>query len=123
MLRPIGNKILVKPLYQDAVDRQMIAAMRSHDAEFVRKLAEEISPSKGLVLVKTTPPVTGTVIAIGRPFCEACQSPISLDIAAGDVVVYHPTAGMEIAIDGVAHVMMQPHDVLVQWRPDAKETV
>lgn len=120
MIQPIGNKILVKPLHRDGIARQMIAAMKSDAADFVQKLAEEIAPSDPgkIVLVKTEPPVCGTVIALGEPFCEECRRPVSLDVHPGDVVVYHKTAGFEIGIDGVSHVLMKVNDLLLIWRPD-----
>lgn len=124
-ITPIGNKILVLPIHRDAVDRQLIAAMRSENAgDFVQKLAEEIAPIDPgkIVLVKTEPPVCGRVVALGKPFCEECKRAISVDISVGDVVVYHKMSGMEIGIDDVAHVMLKPHDVLLIWRPDPKES-
>lgn len=120
-ITPIGNKILVLPMHRDTVDRQLIAAMRSENAgDFVHKLAEEIAPSDPgkLILVKTEPPVCGRVVAIGKPFCEDCRQPVSIDVLAGDVVVYRSVSGLEIKIDDVDHVMLRPHDVLLIWRPD-----
>ena len=120
MIQPIGNKILVKPLHRDGIARQMIAAMKSDAADFVHKLAEEIAPSDPgkIILVQTEPPICGTVIALGKPFCEECKRPVTLDVAVGDVVVYHKTAGFEIGVDGVSHVLLKPHDLLLIWRPD-----
>lgn len=123
MIQPIGNKILVKPLHRDGIARQMISAMKSDAADFVQKLAEEIAPSDPgkIVLVKTEPPVCGTVMALGKPFCEDCKRPITLDVAVGDVVVYHKTAGFEIGIDGVSHVLLKPVDLLLIWRPEPEK--
>lgn len=123
MIQPVGNKILVKPLHRDGIARQMIAAMKSDAADFVQKFAEEISPSDPgkIILVKTEPPVCGTVMALGKPFCEDCKRPITLDVAVGDVVVYHKTAGFEIGIDGVSHVLLKPVDLLLIWRPEPEK--
>lgn len=121
MITPVGNKILVEPIHRDKLARQMIASMRSETAgDLVQKLAEEIAPMQPgrIVNVTTEPPICGRVVAIGRPICEECRRPIALDLSVDDVVVYHREAGYEIKIDGVEHVFLKPHDVLLIWRPD-----
>lgn len=119
MIQPIGNKILVKPLHQDAVARQLVAAMKSDQRDYVQSLAEQMPEQHGsIVLVQTVPPVCGRVIAVGKPFCEECRQPVSLDVSVGDVVVYHASAGYEVSIDNVEHVILKPADVLLLWRAD-----
>lgn len=121
MIQPIGNRLLVKPLQQDAAARQLIAAMRSDGQEqWIRDIAKAMDPTEGqIALVTTVPPVSGRVIAVGRPFCTTCREGVESQVHVDDVVVFPKTAGMEIEIDGAAHLMMRPDDILLIWRPEA----
>lgn len=121
MIQPIGNRLLVRPLNQDAVARQLLAAMRSEGQEqWMRDMAKALEPEPGkIALVSTVPPVSGRVIAVGRPFCTSCRDGIESQVRVDDVVVFPKTAGMEIEIDGAAHLMMRPDDILLIWRHEA----
>ena len=104
------------------VTPRMIAAMRSESAsDLVHRLANELEPEGPgkIINVTTEPPICGTVVAMGRPICDECRQPVSIDVSVGDVVVYHKMSGLEIEIDREAHVMLKPHDVLLIWRPDS----
>lgn len=126
MIQPIGNKILVKPMIQDSVARQMMAAMRSEgQPAYVQGLANEIEAQHAkrgqtgaIVVVETVTPTTGEVIAVGEPFCTECRAPVRSQVTPGDVVVFAKTAGYEISIDRVPHILMTQRDVLLIWRPE-----
>lgn len=70
--QPVGNNIFILP-----------------DAK------EDITPS-GIIMLTTTPPNTGKVVAIPEN--------LIVTVAVGDHVGYNPKAGYNVDVDGVTHL-------------------
>lgn len=123
MIRPLGNRIIVRPMDDDTLDRQLVGMAKGGvTATALMSVAEKAAAARakrdGVQLVTLRPPVQGTVMAIGRPFCTDCHRPASVDLEVGDVVVYPKTAGLDCSADGEPFVVMNLDDVLVIWRPE-----
>jgi chaperonin GroES len=99
-LRPLGDRVVVKPL-----DR------------------EEVTKS-GIVLPDTAKekPQQGEVLAVG-PGRRSDQTGelIPVDVAAGDVVLYSKYGGTEIAVDGEDLLVLSSRDVLAKVTSSKKK--
>jgi chaperonin GroES len=90
MLKPIGDKLLIKP-----------------------SKAEEKTKS-GIVIPDTAKdkPNEGTVIAAGAGRKTEDGKVIPMDVKKGDVVIYTSYAGNKIKIDNEEHLIISESDVL-----------
>ena len=90
MLRPVGNKVLVRPL--------------------------ETKSDSIIELVHDTPPVAGEVVAVGKPRCRECDGDVPAQIEVGQVVLFPATAGMEVTMDGDAFYIVRLEDIEASWQ-------
>jgi len=99
MLRPLGDRIVVKPGAQEEVTRG------------------------GIVLPDTArkKPREGEVIAIGPGKLLDSGERAALEVAVGDVVVYAEYGGTEVTIGGEDYIILDEGSVLAV-NPDAKKT-
>jgi len=89
-IRPLGDKVLVKPLEQKEV-------------------------KKGGIIIPDTAkekPVEGEVIAAGKGKVGDDGKLIPMNVKAGDKVLYGKYSGTEIKIDDVEHLIMNQEDIL-----------
>ena len=89
-IRPLGDKVLVKPLEQKEV-------------------------KKGGIIIPDTAkekPMEGEVIAAGKGKVGDDGKLIPMNVKAGDKVLYGKYSGTEIKIDDVEHLIMNQDDIL-----------
>ncbi len=89
-LRPLGDRLLVKPIEQ-----------------------EEMTAS-GIVLPETAKekPMQGKVIAAGPGARKEDGSRILMDVSVNDTVLYAKYAGTEVKIEGDKYLILKETDVL-----------
>lgn len=90
MIRPLGERVVVKPLP-----------------------TEEVTKS-GIVLPDTAKekPQEGEVIAIGNGRLLDSGQRVPIDLNVGDKVLYSKYAGNEVKIDGVEYLILREMDIL-----------
>jgi chaperonin GroES len=84
-----------------------------HDRVIVKRLAEEEKTKGGLIIPDTAKekPQEGKVIAVGPGKADDGKV-ISLDVKAGDKVLFGKYAGTEIKLDGEEHLILREDDIL-----------
>ena len=90
-LRPLGDRVLVKPL------------------------EDEERTKGGIVLPDTAKekPQRGEIVAVGPgEWDEDGEKRRPLDVKVGDQVLYAKYAGSEFKIDGVEHLILRQSDIL-----------
>jgi chaperonin GroES len=90
MIRPLGDKILVKP----------------SEAKEVKK--------GGIIIPDTAKekPQEGEVIAVGKGKTADDGKIIALDVSKGDKVLFGKYSGTEVKIDGADYLIMSQDDIL-----------
>jgi len=90
MIRPLGDKILVKPL----------------EAKEVKK--------GGIIIPDTAKekPQEGEVIAVGKGKTTDEGKVIALDVKAGDKILFGKYSGTEVKIDDKEYLIMTQDDIL-----------
>ena len=98
-LRPLGDRVVVKPL-----DR------------------EEVTKS-GIVLPDTAKekPQQGTVIAAGSGKTNDEGKRIPLDVTAGDTILFGKYSGTEIKLDGEDYLILREDEVLAIIEGETKK--
>jgi chaperonin GroES len=90
MIRPLGDRVLVKP-------------------------AEAKEVKKGGIIIPDTAkekPQEGEIIAVGKGKIGDDGKVIALDVKKGDKVLFGKYSGTEIKIDDTAHLIMSQDDIL-----------
>lgn len=89
-VRPLGDRILVKPL------------------------AAEEKTASGIVLPDTAKekPVQGEILAVGSGKLMENGTRVELEVQVGDKVIYSKYAGNEIKVDGDDCIILNERDVL-----------
>ncbi|MDR2860589.1 MAG: co-chaperone GroES [Elusimicrobiota bacterium] len=90
MIRPLGDRVLVKP----------------EEAKEVKK--------GGIIIPDTAKekPQEGEVIAVGKGKTSDDGKLIPLDIKKGDKVLFGKYSGTEVKIDNIAYLIMSQDDIL-----------
>ncbi|MEA3404029.1 MAG: co-chaperone GroES [Armatimonadota bacterium] len=90
MLKPLGERVLVKPLE-----------------------AEEKSAG-GIILPEAAQerPREGKVVATGPGEIDADGEPMGLSVEEGDIVIYASFGGTEVQIDGEDYLIVNEEDIL-----------
>ncbi|MDA8335356.1 MAG: co-chaperone GroES [Peptococcaceae bacterium] len=90
MIRPLGERVVVKPLP-----------------------SEEITKG-GIVIPDTAKekPQEGEVIAVGSGRLLDSGQRVAIDLRAGDKVLFSKYSGNEVKIDGVDYLIMRESDIL-----------
>jgi chaperonin GroES len=89
-IRPLGDRILVKPIEQEA------------------------ETESGLLLPETAKekPQEGEVVAVGAGRRDDDGDRIALDVEVGNRVIFAKYAGTEVKLDGAKMLIMKESDVL-----------
>ena len=84
------------------------------DRILVLRIEEEEKTSGGIIIPDTAKekPQEGKIVAVGPGKVNEKGKRKSLDVKAGDRVLFGKYAGNEIKIDGVEHLIMQEDDIL-----------
>lgn len=92
MLRPLGDRVLVRPIYP-----------------------EPPKSESGIEIVQNyDPPVTTGTVAIRPAFskCPTCEAKRPPQFAEGTQVIFSPAAGEEVQIYGEVLIMLREQDIL-----------
>ena len=76
---------------------------------------QEQTTSSGLVIPDTAKekPQQGTVVAVGPgKRSEQTGEPITMDVSAGDTVLFSKYGGTEVKIDGTEYLILSARDIL-----------
>jgi chaperonin GroES len=89
-LRPLGDRVVVKPLEQKEVKRG------------------------GIIIPDTAKekPQEGEVIAVGKGKVADDGKLIPMDVKVGDTILFGKYSGTEVKIDDVEHLIMHQEDIL-----------
>lgn len=84
-----------------------------HDRVIVKRIQEEERTKGGLIIPDTAKekPQEGTVVAVG-PGRQDDGKVISVDVKAGDRILFGKYAGTEIKLDGEEHLILREDDIL-----------
>jgi chaperonin GroES len=85
-----------------------------NDRVLVLRIGEEEKTTGGIIIPDTAKekPQEGKVIAVGPGKVNDEGKKITLDVKAGDKVLFGKYSGNEIRIDGVEHLIMREDDIL-----------
>jgi chaperonin GroES len=85
-----------------------------NDRVLVLRIGEEEKTVGGIIIPDTAKekPQEGKVIAVGPGKVNDEGKKITLDVKAGDKVLFGKYSGNEIKIDGVEHLIMREDDIL-----------
>jgi chaperonin GroES len=85
-----------------------------HDRILVKRLEEESKTSGGLFIPDTAKekPIQGKVISVGAGKRDKDGKLLTLDVKAGDKVLFSKYSGTEVKIDGEEHLIMREDDLL-----------
>lgn len=85
-----------------------------HDRVVVQRLDEETKTAGGIIIPDNhaEKPSQGKIIAVGNGHRLKDGSVRSLDVKAGDVVLFGKYAGSEVKVDGKAYLIMKEEEIL-----------
>ena len=85
-----------------------------HDRILVQRVEEEKTTKGGIIIPDSAKekPAEGKVIAVGNGKIGDDGNRISLDIKAGDRVLFSKYSGNEVKIEGEEYLIMREDDVL-----------
>ena len=85
-----------------------------HDQILVQRLDEGEQHIGGIIVPDSAKekPQRGTVIAAGKGRVNEAGERVTLDVKAGDTILFGKYAGHEITLDGVEYLIMKEDDVL-----------
>ncbi len=85
-----------------------------HDRVLVRRIEEEELSSGGIIIPDTAKekPLRGEVISAGKGKILDDGSRRTLEVKAGDRVLFGKYAGTEIEVDGTEHLILREDDIL-----------
>ena len=95
-----------------------------HDRVVLRRIDAEAKTAGGIIIPDTVQekPQQGEVVAVGPGGRDDSGKLISIDIAAGDRVLFGKWSGTEVKIDGVDLLIMKESDIMgVLNEPVAKK--
>jgi chaperonin GroES len=85
-----------------------------HDRILVKRVEEESKTKGGIIIPDSAKekPFEGEVVAVGKGRKTEAGKVVSLDVKAGDRVLFSKYAGSDIKIDDVEYLIMREEDVL-----------
>jgi chaperonin GroES len=85
-----------------------------HDRVVVRRVASEEKTKGGIIIPDTAKekPQEGEVIAVGPGGRDEAGKLISLDVKAGDRVLFGKWSGTEVRLDGEELLIMKESDIM-----------
>ena len=96
-----------------------------HDRVVVRRLDEETKTRGGIIIPDTAKekPMQGEVIAVGPGARDESGKIVSLDVKAGDRVLFGKWSGTEVRIDGQDLLIMKESDIMgvIEQTAEAKK--
>jgi chaperonin GroES len=85
-----------------------------HDRVVVKRIESEEKTKGGIIIPDTAKekPQEGEVIAVGPGARDESGKLVTLDVKAGDRVLFSKYSGTEVKIDGEEHLIMREEDLL-----------
>ena len=85
-----------------------------HDRVLVRRIEEDEKTSGGLIIPETAKekPQRGEIVSVGAGAKDETGARISMDVKAGDQILFGKWSGTEIKIDGEELMIMKESDIL-----------
>lgn len=85
-----------------------------HDRVLVRRIESDEKTSGGLIIPDSAKekPAEGEVIAVGAGARDENGARVSMDVKAGDKILFGKWSGTEITVDGEELLIMKESDVL-----------
>ncbi len=85
-----------------------------NDRVIVKRVEEEKKTAGGIIIPDTAKekPQEGRVVAVGPGKLDETGKRVSLEVKAGDRILFSKWAGTEIKIDGEEHIFMREDDIL-----------
>ena len=85
-----------------------------HDRVLVRRIEGEEKTAGGLIIPDSAKekPAEGEVIAVGAGARDEDGERISMDVKAGDRIMFGKWSGTEIKLDGKEYLIMKESDIL-----------
>ena len=85
-----------------------------HDRVLVKRIEEEAKTKGGIIIPDTAKekPQEGRVVAVGSGKLLENGTVRSLDVKAGDRILFGKYSGSEITLDGEEHIILREEDVL-----------
>ena len=84
------------------------------DRVIVKRVAEEERTKGGIIIPDTAKekPIEGQVLAVGNGKVMEDGKVRSLDVKAGDIILFTKYAGTEVKLDGEEHLIIREEDIL-----------
>ena len=84
------------------------------DRVIVKRVAEEEKTKGGIIIPDTAKekPIEGKVLAVGKGKVMEDGKVRSLDVKAGDIILFTKYAGTEVKLDGEEHLIIREEDIL-----------
>jgi len=85
-----------------------------HDRVVVRRVEEEAKTSGGIIIPDTAKekPMQGEVVSVGPGARNEKGELVTLDVKAGDRILFGKWSGTEVKIDGEELLIMKESDIL-----------
>ncbi len=85
-----------------------------HDRVVVRRVDEDTKTAGGIIIPDTAQekPMQGEVVAVGPGARDEDGERITLDVQAGDIVLFGKWSGTEVKIDGDDLLIMKETDIM-----------
>ena len=85
-----------------------------YDRIIVKRLEAETTTKSGLIIpdTATEKPVEGEIVAVGNGKILEDGAVRSLEVKAGDRILFGKYSGTEIKIDGIEHLILREDEVL-----------
>src|SRR3954467_7531673 len=85
-----------------------------HDRVVVRRIEEDAKTKGGIIIPDTAQekPQQGEVIAVGPGGRDEAGKLITIDLKAGDVVLFGKWSGTEVKIQGTEYLIMKESDIM-----------
>ncbi len=85
-----------------------------HDRVVVRRIEEDVTTAGGIIIPDTAKekPQQGEVIAVGPGARNEKGELVTLDVKAGDRILFGKWSGTEVKIDGEELLIMKESDIL-----------
>jgi len=85
-----------------------------HDRVVVRRIEEDVKTAGGIIIPDTAKekPQQGEVIAVGPGARNEKGELVTLDVKAGDRILFGKWSGTEVKIDGEELLIMKESDIL-----------
>jgi len=92
-----------------------------HDRVVIRRIESDDRTAGGIIIPDTAKekPQEGEVVAVGPGARDEAGKLISLDVKAGDRILFGKWSGTEVKIDGQEYLIMKESDVMgiVEGKP------